>query len=126
MKSRRKENGLTQIRCSKYIKPEHVHEGPIHTRIVRVFEDERYGRPMIELETGSQFPLNDGNLNTLIKAFGCDSENFIGQEVVLELGPYKDWKTEEEKETVKASRAVGSAAQRTVVQRWRASRCQRR
>src|SRR5258708_7156778 len=51
--------------ASKYIKPDHVREGAIRTRIVNVFESEQYGRPVLELEIGSQFTLNDGNLNTL-------------------------------------------------------------
>jgi hypothetical protein len=40
--------------ASKYIKPDNVRDEPIQTRIINVFEDERYGRLMLELETGSQ------------------------------------------------------------------------
>ncbi len=89
--------------ASKYVKPDHVREGPITTRIVSVFESEQYGRPVLELETGSQFTLNDGNTNTLIKAWGHDTDNWISQELVLELGFYKDWKTDPpvDRETVK-------------------------
>ena len=36
---------------------------------------------MLELETGSQFTLNDGNTNALIKAWGYDTDDWIGQEV---------------------------------------------
>ena len=96
--------------ASTYIKPDQVREGPIQTRIVNVFESERYGRPMLELETGSQFTLNDGNCNTLIKAWGHNSDDWIGQEIELVLGSYKDWKSDppEDKETVKV-RAVSPA-----------------
>jgi hypothetical protein len=89
--------------ASKYVKPDNVRDGPIQTRIVNVFEEERYGRLVLELETGSQFALNPGNANTLIKAFGYDTDAWIGLEIVLELGAYKDWKCDppEEKETVK-------------------------
>jgi hypothetical protein len=91
----------------KYIKPDQVRDGPIQTRIVNVFESERYGRPVLELENGSQFTLNDGNTNTLIQAWGHESENWIGQEIELTLGFYKNWKTDPptDAETVKA-RAV--------------------
>lgn len=96
--------------ASKYIKPDHVRDGAIQTRVVKVFEDERYGRPTLELENGSQFTLNEGNNNALLKAWGFDSSDWVGQELILELGTYKDWKSDppEEKETVKV-RAISPA-----------------
>lgn len=101
--------------ASKYIKPDHVRDGPIQSRVVSVFKDERYGRPTLELENGSLFGLNDGNFNTLMKAWGHNSYDWISQELILELGTYKDWKSDppEEKETVKA-RAISPA--KTAVQ----------
>ena len=75
-----------------------------------MFEDERYGRPVLELENGSQFTLNDGNFNILIKAWGYESSDWIGKELILELGTYKDWRADppEEKETVRV-RAISPA-----------------
>jgi len=87
--------------ASKYVKPDTVREGPIQTRIISIFEDDRYGRLTLELETGSQFSLNDGNTNALIKAWGAETDNWIGKELTLELGTYKDWREEVDKETVK-------------------------
>ena len=78
--------------ASKYIKPDNVRDGPIETRIVNVFEEEHYSRLVLELETGSQFSLNDGNANALIKAWGHDTDAWIGLELALELGDYKDWR----------------------------------
>jgi hypothetical protein len=94
----------------KYIKPDQVRDGPIQTRIIAVFESERYGRPVLELENGSQFTLNDGNTNTLILAWGGESDDWVGQELELVLGTYKDWRENPpvEKETVKV-RAVSPA-----------------
>jgi hypothetical protein len=96
--------------ASTYIKPDNVRDGPIQTRIINVFESGQTGRPVLELETGSQFTLNDGNTNTLIKAWGYNSDDWIGQEIELFLGTYKDWKSDPpaDKETVKV-RAVPSA-----------------
>jgi len=89
--------------ASKYVKPDQVRDGPIRTRIVNVFEDDRFGRLTLELETGSQFGLNESNANVLIKAWGHDTDNWIGQELALELGTYKDFRTDEEKETVRVA-----------------------
>lgn len=96
--------------ASKYVKPDQVRDGPIQTRVVNVFESEQYGRPVLELETGSQFTLNDGNNNALVKAWGYDSNDWLGQELILELGTYKDWRADppEEKETVRV-RAISPA-----------------
>jgi len=97
--------------AAKYVKPDHVRDGPIVTRIVNVYEDDKYSRLVLELETGSQFTLNDGNTNVLIKALGSDTDGWIGQEISLELGTYKDWRADppEEKETVRV-RAVSEAS----------------
>jgi hypothetical protein len=96
--------------ASKYVKPDSVRDGPIQTRIINVFESERYGRPVLELETGSQFTLNEGNSSVLIEAWGHDSNDWIGQELILELGTYTDWRADppEKKETVRV-RAVSPA-----------------
>jgi hypothetical protein len=96
--------------ASKYVKPDNVRDGPIQTRIINVFEEERYGRLMLELETGSQFALNEGNTNVLIRAWGHNTDDWIGQEIELLLGHYQDWKEDppKEKETVKV-RAISPA-----------------
>jgi hypothetical protein len=100
--------------ASTYIKPDHVRDGPIQTRIVNVFVSEQYDRPVLELETGSQFTLNDGNTNTLIKAWGHNSDDWIGKELELLLGTWKDWRSDppEDKETVKV-RAISPAKTET-------------
>jgi hypothetical protein len=94
--------------ASKYIKPDQVRDGPIETRIITVLEG-KFGLEL-ELETGSQFSLNEGNTNTLIKAWGYDTDTWRGLELALELGFYKDWNSSpiEEKETVKV-RAISPA-----------------
>jgi hypothetical protein len=96
--------------ASRYVKPDQVRDGPIQTRIVNVFESEQYGRPVLELETGSQFTLNESNNTALMKAWGYDSNDWLGQELILELGYYKNWRADppEEKETV-VVRAISPA-----------------
>jgi hypothetical protein len=89
--------------ASRYVKPDNVRDGPIQTRVLNVFEG-TYGL-VLELETGSQFSLNEGNTNVLIKAWGHETNGWIGEEkeIALELGTYKDWKEDppKEKETVR-------------------------
>ena len=97
--------------ASTYIKPDNVRTGPIQTRIIHVSESTgKYRRPVLELEIGSQFTLNEGNTNTLIKAWGYESKDWIGQELELLLGTYKDWDSDPpaDKDTVKV-RAISPA-----------------
>jgi hypothetical protein len=89
--------------ASTFVRPDDVRDEPIRTRILNVFEGERFKRLVLELETGQQFGLNDGNTNTLIKAWGHDTDKWISLELELYLGTYKDWNEDPpaEKETVR-------------------------
>jgi hypothetical protein len=93
--------------ASKNIRPDSVRDAPIQARIVNVFVEDRYGRLALELETGAEFALNDGNTNALIKEWGHETDTWVGLEVELYLGTYKDYRADPvvEKETVRV-RAV--------------------
>jgi hypothetical protein len=86
---------------TKFVKPDYVRDGPIVTSIVNVFVGEQFGRPILELATGAQLNLNETNATALIKAWGHDSDDWIGQEIELSLGTYHDWKSDADKETVR-------------------------
>ena len=85
-----------------FIKPEDVRENPIRARIVIVLEElDKYGQPVIELDTGAQFSLNRTNNDILLRAWGYDSKNWPDQEIEFFHGTYRDRETDAEKETVK-------------------------
>ncbi len=102
---REQEKAMVDARkyASKYVKPDNVRDGPLTTRILSVFEG-TYGL-VLELETGSQFSLNEGNTNVLIKTWGYETDKWVGDEKEIELflGTYRDWNEDppKEKETVK-------------------------
>ena len=88
----------------KYINADSVRDEPIVTRILVVLDEpDRFGRPVLELENGSQFSVNETNRKILVKAWGYESDNWRGQEIELSLGTYKDWQSDPpvDKETVK-------------------------
>jgi hypothetical protein len=87
--------------ASKYVKPDNVRDGRIETRVVNIYEDEKYSRLVLELESGQQFTLNERNNNVLISAWGADTDGWVGKEITFELATYKDWRSGEEKETVR-------------------------
>lgn len=93
--------------ASGFIKPDDVRDGPRTDKIINVFISEKYNCPVLELESGDQFLVNNTNTKILNKAWGWDSDDWINQIVEFSLGHYKDWRADppEEKETV-AVRAV--------------------
>jgi hypothetical protein len=96
--------------ASKFINVDNMRDGPIQTRVVAVLEKNRFGQPVLELEIGSQFGLNVTNNGILMRAWGYESNDWIGQELELFLGTYKDWESDPpvDKETVKV-RAISPA-----------------
>ena len=82
------------------IKPEDLYEGPLLEKIINVSEHEKFGCPVLQLESGDQFYCWNNHVRVLNKAWGYDSENWIGQELELSLGHYLDKKTETQKETI--------------------------
>jgi hypothetical protein len=90
--------------ASNWVKPDDVRDAPIVTRIVAVLMNEKLQRPMLELETGSQFTLFERNVDALIKAWGRDTDEWPGYEVELSHETYTIKKSDgstEEKEGVK-------------------------
>lgn len=99
--------GDSDMDMSKYnsgglIKSDDIRDGPLQERIGCIYEDEKYGRPVLEFENGDKFRLNITNNRILCKAWGRNSDDWIGLDLELSIGTYKDWNTDpvEEKETV--------------------------
>jgi hypothetical protein len=84
------------------IKPDDVRDGPRTEKIVHISVDQKYGHPVLELESGDTFNLNKTNSRILSKAWGYESDGWLQQEFELSLGSYKDWNTDppEDKPTV--------------------------
>jgi hypothetical protein len=87
--------------CSGFIKPDDVRDGPLQVRIINVYESQKYGCPVLEIEDGNEFSVNVGNARILAKAYGWESDGWLNQVIELALGHYKDWNdNNQEKETV--------------------------
>ena len=83
-----------------FIKTDDVRDGPLQDRIVNVFESEKLLRPVLELESGNQFTVNNTNTAILNKAWGWKSQDWMNQELEFSLGHYRDWKEDKDCETV--------------------------
>jgi hypothetical protein len=97
---------------SGVIRPEDLYQGPRVERIINIFEHEKHGCAVLEFESGDQLFCWNNYARVLNKAWGYESENWLGQELELSLGHYTDKKTDPptEKETI-VVRAVSPTKQ---------------
>ena len=72
-------------RRSAYIKTDDVRDQPRDETIVFVKEG-KFGKPDITFESGKVFSLNTINTETLIEAYGSNSDGWIGKHIDLWLG----------------------------------------
>jgi hypothetical protein len=68
-----------------FIKIADVRSGPLRLRIAAVKEGQ-YERPNLVFETGEVLSLNATNNKILIRAYGLNSEDWIGKDIELFLG----------------------------------------
>jgi len=73
---------------SAFRKVDDVREGPIFVTIADI-EDGRYDKPNLIFDDGSRLSVNATNAKTLVRAFGPQSEGWIGKKVKLVLGKVK-------------------------------------
>jgi len=84
---------------SGFITPDDVRNGPIEARIINVYISEKHEVPVLELESSDQFMAWPSNGRKLARAYGFQSEDWVGHLIRLELGTYVN-KDGESKETV--------------------------
>jgi hypothetical protein len=70
---------------SVFLKPGDVKAGPIRVTIKDVVEGE-YDKPVLVFDDGTRLSLNRTNTRVLVRAYGNNSENWIGKEIELYLG----------------------------------------
>ena len=87
-----KEDEMVDMRkyTSGLITPDEVRDGPIEARIISVYISEKHDVPVLELETGDQFFVWPQNGKKLARAYGYNSDDWIGHQIKLELGTYTD------------------------------------
>jgi hypothetical protein len=70
---------------SRFIKCDDVRSGPLLEKIVDV-EIGKFDKPNITFASGAILSANATNVKALVRAFGADSESWIGHDVELFLG----------------------------------------
>lgn len=78
-----------------FIKVADVRSGPLQVQIAAVKEGQ-YGKPNLVFESGEALGLNSTNNKILIRAYGRNSDDWIGKEIELFLGEVEYQKTMQE------------------------------
>lgn len=71
-----------------FLKIDDVRDGALQLQIAAVKEG-RFDKPDVVFETGETLSLNATNNKTLLRAYGPNSEGWVGKEVELTLGKVK-------------------------------------
>ncbi len=82
---------MKKYRKPHFINKDDVRDGPIEGRIAGV-KDGKYDKPDLVLDDGNTLSLNATNLETLIAAYGTESDHWIAKQIKLFLGmlPYQN------------------------------------
>jgi len=104
----RKYSGVT------FIKVPDVRNGPLEMQIA-VVKEGKYGKPDLVFESGEMLGLNTSNNRILIRAYGPNSNDWIGKNIELTLGQLPFEGKLQDAVIVKPIDAPINAAQKTPV-----------
>jgi hypothetical protein len=76
---------MSRYASASFIKADDLTDGPEQKVITEIGEG-RYEKPVATFEDGSKLSLNGTNVTTLIRAFGNNDEDWIGQRIELYVG----------------------------------------
>src|SRR5262245_31023958 len=93
------ENNMDMTKyTSGFIMPDDLRDGPRRERIVNVYQSDKHSAFVLDLESGDQLMVwhNSPNARALRRAYGRNSEDWLGHVVDLSVGTYvKDGETKE-------------------------------
>jgi hypothetical protein len=69
----------------RFLKVNDVRDGPIQGQIA-VVKEGKWDKPNVVLESGDVLSLNGTNIKTLTRAYGAESDYWIGKQIELFLG----------------------------------------
>ena len=82
------------------IMPDDLRDGPRQGRIINVYISEKHDVPVLVFESGDELFAWPSIARVLARAYGFNSDDWLGHVVEMSLGTYVDKKTDETKETV--------------------------
>src|SRR5262245_5182397 len=79
---------MSKYASAAFIKPVDLEGGP-QIKKISAIEEGKFGKPNLIFDDGTLLSLNGTNVNTLMRAFGWDSEDWIDQQIELRAGTLK-------------------------------------
>jgi hypothetical protein len=78
---------MSKYMGSRFLKVADVKEGgTFQAKIVAVEISEKFDKPEANLDDGSVLSLNATNVGRLVRAYGANSDDWIGKEIELSIG----------------------------------------
>jgi hypothetical protein len=78
---------MSKYMGSRFLKVADVKEsGPFQAKIVAVEISEKFDKPEVNLDDGSVLSLNATNVGRLVRAYGANSNDWIGKAIELSVG----------------------------------------
>jgi hypothetical protein len=78
---------MSKYMGSRFLKVADVKEGgTFQAKIVAVEISEKFDKPEANLDDGSVLSLNATNVGWLVRAYGANSDDWIGKEIELSIG----------------------------------------
>jgi hypothetical protein len=96
----------------RFIKITDVREASLRMQMAAINEG-KYEKPNVVFETGETLSLNATNARTLVRAYGPDSDSWIGKEIELALGMIEFQNRPQEAVVVKPISPPIAAAEKT-------------
>ncbi len=76
---------MSRYASSGFIKVDDLADGS-EQKLITDIEEGRYDKPVATFDDGSKLSLNGTNVGTLIRAFGNNDQDWIGQQIELYIG----------------------------------------
>jgi hypothetical protein len=76
---------MSRYASSSFIKVDDLVDGP-ERKVISEIGEGRYEKPVATFDDGSKLSLNGTNVGTLIRAFGKNDEDWVGQSIELYAG----------------------------------------
>jgi hypothetical protein len=78
---------MSKYMGSQFLKVAGVKEsGPFQAKIVDIEINEKFDKPEVKLDDGSVLSLNATNVGRLVRAYGANSNDWIGKAIELSVG----------------------------------------
>ena len=86
--------------ATSIILPEDLHDGPLQEVIINVYVSDKHDVPVLVFKSGNELFAWPNIARVMARAYGYNSNDWVGHTIEMSLGNYVDKKTGETKENI--------------------------